>query len=765
MASDWLLDLVACRADMVAEVGGKAANLGELIRLGAPVPGGFVVTTAAHIAGDSPALRAMITERYLALGAGPVAVRSSATAEDLPGATFAGQQDTYLDVVGAEAVVQAVLECWESLWTERAVSYRARLGIPPEEVSIAVVVQPMVPAEVAGVMFTANMITGNRDEYVIDASPGLGEAVVSGTVTPDHFVLDADGRVREWSSGTGDDSSPVLTAAALADLCRLARLVADHFGCPQDIEWAVADQRVWLLQARAMTALPPPPQHLNPLQARMSTVLGDYLTARPYPIDMTTWIPEGPAGMMGRIAADLGVTGVFERLFHETGGVVDRAMVPTPRFTPRLLVAPVRLLGRARRFPVSRWRDDPRWREIEAAAAELSALDLTSLPWRQLVTTPRRALDLMRPVAGLRIDFLAGVGLAVVRLSVAAKLLGRSALVGDLLQGAPTRTTAANAALTELAAVAARGPETAAAVRTGDLDTAMADPEFRAGFEAWITEYGGRETASPILITPPTLGELPEALLGLVAVLLPETTDGAPAPRADEHRAALEAFLAHPWLRRHQGWARRVVDEAREGVAFREDSHVIFTLVMPPLRAALLEIGTRLVDAGALASAEDVYHCRLAELEALPSPDAARDDLAGAVRDRAERRKQLEGVPLLNLVHRAEPLQGDEILVGIAASRGEATGPVRIINRVEEFSRLAPGEVLVCPYTNPSWTPLFQRAAAVVVDSGGPASHAAIVAREYGIPAVMGTRTGTTTLADGTSVRVDGAAGRVTRPR
>ncbi|WP_275888279.1 PEP/pyruvate-binding domain-containing protein, partial [Nonomuraea lactucae] len=219
------------------EAGGKGANLGELVRGGFPVPGGFVVTTAAYalVAGaqgerarterartEQPRvershtersrverarvpgeLRAAITAAYAALGGGPVAVRSSATAEDLPGAAFAGQQDTFLNVVGEEALVDAVRRCWASLWNERAVAYRRRLGVGDEGVRIAVVVQSMVEAETAGVMFTADPVTGDRSRIVVEAGSGLGEAVVSGLVTPDHYALDAAGRVTAFTEGGG----------------------------------------------------------------------------------------------------------------------------------------------------------------------------------------------------------------------------------------------------------------------------------------------------------------------------------------------------------------------------------------------------------------------------------------------------------------------------------------------------------------------------------------------------------------------------------
>ena len=285
--------------DMLATVGGKAANLGELARAGLPVPAGFCLTTSAYLdATASPALadvhralaatapddlaglaalaakaRALVLDAdvpagidaavraaYAALGTDTaVAVRSSATAEDLPFASFAGQQDTFLNVVGADAVLAAVRRCWASLWTDRAVTYRAVQGIEPSAVSLAVVVQRMVDAAVAGVLFTANPVTGRRHEAVIDASPGLGEAVVSGAVNPDHFVLDgATGRILERRIGDkgmlirplpggGTERvaqpdaglAPSLDDAQLAALELLGRRAEVHFGSPQDLEWAI----------------------------------------------------------------------------------------------------------------------------------------------------------------------------------------------------------------------------------------------------------------------------------------------------------------------------------------------------------------------------------------------------------------------------------------------------------------------------------------------------------------------------------------------
>jgi phosphohistidine swiveling domain-containing protein len=795
------MKLVAALRDFgredVSSAGGKGANLGELVRAGLPVPDGFVITTAAYAAAvrpidlriadrlaadDSasiradieaasmpPELGAEIAEAYVALGAGPLAVRSSATAEDLPGAAFAGQQDTYLDVVGEPQLINAVQRCWESLWTERAISYRTRLGIDSTDVRIAVVVQRMINAEIAGVMFTADPVSGDRETIMIDASTGLGEAVVSGLVTPDHYVLDDQGRIREFHPGDPDRTHR-LPDRVLAELVRLGIAVAKHFGRPQDIEWAYAGDQAWLLQTRPMTALPPPPIELNAAQRRLGSVLLDYVPVRPYPIDMSTWVPYGPAGLMARVTERFGIRDAFERFLPEDEyGVVDRFVPVAPRPTLGVLLTPWRIVTLTHRYDPARWTDDPRFVEFLDGVHVLAARDLTTMFWPQLKSMPRRALALVKPIGDLRIDYLPRTGLALLRLFLVLRLLRRPSLMADLLI-TPTRTTDANRTLEVLAARARENSQLREAI--GKLDPTALDEfgEFEAEFNAYLAEYGHRETVTPVLVTPPTQGEAPETVLGLISVLAAEP----PRPPQDADRAMSE-LLNHPLLqgsRRRRERIARWIEAARAGIAFREDSHFYFLMPLPILRRSLLEIGRRLRDAGVLEEPEAVFHLRLEELEALqdpatlPSTDSGRsaaEKLRAAVGGRSARREELAGVRLIDpMAVFPQPDRGDAILTGTPASSGAATGPVTVIRGPDEFSRLVPGDVLVCPYTNPAWTTLFQRAAAVVVDSGGPGSHAAIVAREYGIPAIMGTAIGTATLTDGQLVTVNGSTGRVT---
>jgi rifampicin phosphotransferase len=784
--------------DDVASAGGKGANLGELLRAGLPVPDGFVVTTAAYaavvqpldlhiadrlaandgalirtdIAGASmPAeLGAKIADAYADLGAGPVAVRSSATAEDLPGAAFAGQQDTYLNVTGPPELINAVQQCWASLWTDRAIAYRNKIGIDAEDVKIAVVVQSMINAEVAGVMFTADPISGDRETIMIDASSGLGEAVVSGLVTPDHYVLNDQGRVDKFQPGELDRSHR-LPDHVLEELAHLGLAVAKHFRCPQDIEWAYAQDQVWLLQARPMTALPPPPIELNAAQRRLGSILLDYVPIRPYPIDMSTWVPYGPAGLMAKVTARFGIRDPFDQFLPEDEhGVVDRLVPRSPRPTPAVLLAPWRIVTLAHRYDPGHWIEDPRFADFLGTVQNLAAQDLKTMPWSWLKTMPRQALDAINPIGELRIDYLPRTGLALLRLLIALRLLRRSVLFGDLIVS-HTRTTDANRALEALAARAREHSRLRDAVSSLDPKALTAFPQFEADFASYLADFGHRETVTPVLATPPTQSDAPETVLALIKVLIAEP----PRPPEDSDRA-MGRLLKHPLLhgRRRRAVIKHWVEAARAGMAFREDSHFYFLMPLPILRRSLLEMGRRLADVGVLDKPEDVFHLRLEELEAIDDPaalagatgdasePAEAKSLRSTVRTRSARREELAGVRLIDpTAVFPQRDSGDALITGTPASSGAATGPVKVIRGPEEFDRLAAGDVLVCPYTNPAWTTLFQRAAAVVVDSGGPGSHAAIVAREYGIPAVMGTGIGTATLTDGQLVTVNGSTGRV----
>ncbi len=800
MTGELCVPLTRIGAADLESAGGKGANLGELMAAGFRVPRGFVVTTAAYrraVGAPGPqtrdAVRALpvpddiaraIAERYAEIGAGPVAVRSSATAEDLPGAAFAGQQDSYLGVVGEQRVIDAVRDCWASLWTERAIAYRERLGIDPGGVAIAVVVQRMVEADHAGVMFTADPVTGARERIVIDSNPGLGEAVVSGLVTPDHVVLDAGDRVVEHrpgrreviirsrrDGGTQQVDEAASGAPERADLIRLAavgRRIAEHFGRPQDIEWAIADEVISILQTRPMTALPPPPVRLNRVQLLTGPVILELLPRRPYPMELTAWtrtVGHHVEGLVdGLIGARVDVDDVLITDDAVLTGFLPFAPRPSAR-TPRRLLRSLARMGRDPR----EWRSDKRFRRYLDGAAALAAIELTTISWQQLMALPERAARLMDLITGLRVGYLPAAAGAMVRLRLLLAMLGRTESFADLLLELPTETARANAELAAIADGLRAVP--GLAERVADADAAEAAELLRTTPEAaavqrrlrdFLSRYGHRETGSILLLRDPCWADAPDTVLALVQVLLTDGADAGRSPFPD----ALRRLENHPIVRalRAEGRVRRLVAKASAGIQVREDTHFELTRTMPSVRHAVLEAGRRLVAAGAIDAADDIWYLTWSELETLadPSDHPVDDRLRAAVERRRAAFAALGGSPLIATAtlypHRPD---AGALVTGVGGGGGTATGPVRVIRGPSEFGELRPGDVLVCPATNPAWTPLFTRAAAVVVDHGGLASHAAIVAREYGIPAVMGTGDGSSVLATGVRVIVDGDRGRV----
>lgn len=814
--------------------GGKGANLGELVRAGFAVPAGFVVTTAAYRppdpgrlgTGGPAAVREAVASAgvpddvaqavraaYRDLGGGAVAVRSSATAEDLPEAAFAGQQDTFLNVIGEPDVLDAVVRCWASLWTDRAVDYRAGHGIDHGRVKMAVVVQRMVDAEFAGVAFTSDPVTGDRDVLVIDASPGLGEAVVSGLVSPEHIVVDTRrsrvvGRsaghhevvVRPHTGGgteqvTGDRAEAALPASAVRQLIGVARDVERHFGRPQDIEWAWADGNLYVLQTRPITGLPALPAssglpawtRLPGLPARfqrmMSAMLSEVLPVRPYPIDITAWL----APLLGLLEETVvKAAGIVlpppSRMFAEDSGVAVRVEMPLPRPTWRLVTAPVRLVRAARRHDPARWTSDPLIGTMRRRADGLRGRDIGGASWAELTALLKEGPRIAAPMLELRLRYFPRTLLALAGLYLTLSVLRRRPLMGALLSGVNTLTADANRSLEDLAASirADTGLSETFARRTADelyeaLDSSMREsaPGFVADFQGFLDLYGHRDTATPLLLTPGTWRDRPDVVLSMLKGLAAQDP-----PPAGPHPAeqAEQALFRHPLLRRGPGPLRSAVSvllrQARWFQQIRDDTRFLAMLPLPAMRQALLEMGHRLVAAGVLDAAEDVFHLRLDELDRVgpwpPGPERTAELRELATRRKAKR-AALARTPLVPLVplapaHLVGATGADVLLRGTPGSAGAAEGPVRVIHGPDGFAALRNGDVLVASYTSPAWTPLFRRAAAVVTDTGGVASHAAIVAREYGIPAVMAAADATTRLTDGQRVRVDGDHGLVLRP-
>ena len=793
MEKPQILPLALASQDNLNAVGGKAAGLGELIKLGENVPPGFVVTTDAYeefrSVGSSTALSGTklaetIGAAYRELGSPLVAVRSSATAEDLPGSAFAGQQETYLGISGERQLFQAVQDCWASLYSDRARAYRSERKIDESVMSMGVVVQSMVDADFAGVMFTADPVTGDRDHIVVESNPGLGETVVSGMVTADRAIIDSKGKIIERRAGLAGPviklnpdggtrnetphENQQLSEETLREIAEAGVRIREGFGRPMDIEWAIANGDLLILQARPMTALPPAPRNIGPLARKVAPMLYELLPQRPTILETEAWIDAGIAPLVAGMLH--GITGVrvdYSAWLKRENGVVTEFIPVTPKpsaATPRKIVQAF-----TQKAPTGSWRKDPLYDEYLRNCQQLNELHVADLSWKELSEIPSRATTSMQLVTELRVKYLRQAIPAGIKLILVLALTGRLSQFAPLSVTADTETHRINDDLQRMAELIAEMPGGTKLLRDTEPESTIqalrSQPhmeEIADRIDEFLALYGHRESASLLLPRAATWGDDPTPVFNLLRMLIDGT--GAEVAEID----ALENLISHPLLgsRWLEPRIRRWVKGLRGFISVREDTHFEITRTMPAVRSAINEMGHRLHDASALEDPGDIWFVNYDLLRGAPGVAAlSGGQLAQIAAGRRRRHDELAGAPMISpaTLYDLSPVPG-ALLHGTGSGGGRASGSVRIINSPEEFEKLLPGEVLVCPATNPSWTPLFSRAAAVVVNHGSAASHAAIVAREYRIPAVMGCANATTVLADGQQIIVDGDRGLVLEP-
>ncbi|MCP9000389.1 PEP-utilizing enzyme [Pseudarthrobacter sp. RMG13] len=869
----------------IAMAGGKAVGLGGLIQAGLPVPPGFVLNTAAYshfveanqleariqelatlspqaspqdyadaserirtlfTAGTIPAaIAAELGAAYGRLsdarlddgGETAVAVRSSATAEDLAAASFAGQQETYLNVRGAEALSAAVIDCWASLWTARAMAYRARAGVGPDSVRLAVVVQRMVEAEAAGVMFTANPANGRRDEIAISAAWGLGESVVSGAVTTDDVVVEAgtgavvsrhtadkavmtvyaEHGTREQPVAAARRRAPVLDDTSATELAAYGTRSADHFGAPQDIEWARAGDGFFILQSRPITALPEPAAD-TPDTWPVPYPKGMYFRA-----SIVEQLPD-PLSPLFADLIDGSVSRSLRALMNEAVGTnvirEDDVGLPTIngyayyyyrtsgmwRVMGKSLKA-VRALARGQaHMGVAGWREfsHPRYERVikdwsAKPVAELSGAELLEGVQTLLDagTVYYTAVQSVIPLAATsEISFGAYYDTFVRREGDPPAL--------TFILGYDSEPIRAEKSLYDLAAWARGVPGLAAAIlhepttalaesqRTGFPPAGFSEPLWqlwRPRFQDHLRRFG--HAVYNLDFASPVPADDPSALLDTVKFYLRgQGTDPHERQRlsADRREIATSRIFTRLGPRRRAAFLR-LLRWAQNTAPIREDALADVGLAWPLLRRMLLELGQRLVDSAVIAEPADVFWLRHQELRSavefgLAAPGARAVAITGADRPvraaAVEERKMLwrgqmkAAAPQLlpesrwmekafgSMMPAGSQHQPGDIIKGTGASSGRVTAPARVLRGPQDFALMEPGEVLVARITTPAWTSLFAMASAVVTDVGGPLSHSSIVAREYGIPAVLGTGVATRRLTSGQQIRVDGDAGTVT---
>ena len=844
----------------VAVVGGKAAHLGELSRIdGVDVPRGFCVTTHAfrrmvedapsieeHLdrlalidADDRGAIRAASAELRRVVEAAPVpddvaaaimgslvrigaqgacAVRSSATAEDLPGASFAGQHDTYLNVVGPAAIVHHVNRCWASLFTERAVTYRVRNGFDHRAVHMAVVVQQMVLPEAAGVLFTAHPVTSDRTVSSIEAVFGLGEALVSGMVDADTYdvrgdrivartiatkpraiVASPEGGTREQLVDAPQQDRPVLTDAQVLELAQLGRRIEAHHSCPQDVEWCLTDGAFQIVQSRPITTLFPVPEpgddenHVY-VSVGHQQMMTDAMT----PLGLSVWQLTTPRPM-----AEAG-----SRLFVDvTAGLASTAsraglLEVLGRSDPLLRDALETVLDRG--F-IATAPDGP---GLPMPAGELAPVDADPGLVTDLIARNEASIAaLRRQIEGRSgpdlLDFILGdvpelqrflfdpQSLRVIMAAMDAVVwlnehllawLGERSVADTLTQSVPHNVTSEmGLALLDVADAIRPHPEVVAFLRDVEDDDFLDElagleggPGARDAIQAYLDRYGMR-CVGEIDITRPRWSERPSALVPMILANVDGFEPGAATRRFERGRReaqrkaqeVLERLRALPDGERKAEETERRIDLVRTFIGYRE--HPKYGMVSRYLvyKQALLREARRLVDAGVLQAEDDIFFLRIQELHDVVRTNQVDADLIQ--RRRAELRAHEPLTPPRVLTSDGEAIAGsygrrDDLpagaLAGLAVSAGTVEGRARVILDMATAD-LEPGDILVTAHTDPSWSPLFVAAAGLVTEVGGLMTHGAVVAREYGLPAVVGVARATQLIPDGQRIRVDGTDGWV----
>ena len=918
--------------DGLEVVGGKGRSLARMARAGFSVPGGFQVTTAAYRAfvvdnglGErilelarpeivergisfekaSAAIRQLfdehspadavigaIREAHATLDGDPaLAVRSSANAEDLPGLSFAGQQETYLNVRGADAVVEAVRKCWSSLWTPQAISYRHQNGIDQASVAMAVVVQIMVPSEVSGILFTANPATGERGELIVNASFGLGEAVVSGQVTPDTYIVDkasleaketvigpklqqvvSDGEqgvvLTDVDEGERDRAS--LSDAMLRELSEAALAIERLYdGLPQDIEWAFSDGQLFLLQSRPITNLPVQPIEVDwspppPAQFMSRRQIVENMPDPICPLFDELYLTEGlesarkgqPSIMIGGGPLFMSVNGyAFQRFDFPQVHRMKEAKREDDRLKA-VSEAAIEAAERDATLARERHRQDMAQQEahdLALFASELPEADRGEFEaWVATQDDPNLAHTVSMPESknptyafATKTDFnerqlgewhtvtrprLIGIGAKWKKVDVATAsdetllagiremaieegyywssnsshsfgvakstddqfqcflretLPDHHFISGQFLSGIESKTMQANADLFEIAKKVRANEDLAYVVIVTPAQFLMAELERRddarevvADIRAYLAAYGHQGYSMDFV--EPTQVEDPSALFASLKAMV---QDPDYDPKQQEERAANVRSEKHTeirkllhgleyWQFRYRWWLARRYNYIREEVAF----HFGYTWSL--LRPMATELGRRMVEVGTFHQPDDTYFLVTEELErAIEARSGGRAlpefaELAAERRELREARKRHHPPGTIPDEARANPgvsfketqiLNDDssDTLRGFPVSSGRITAPASVVLNGSEFDQMVPGSILVSPLTTPAWTQLFAHAVGLVTDMGSILAHGSIVAREYGIPAVLGVGNGTVRIQHGQMITIDGDAGTV----
>lgn len=864
-------------------VGGKGANLGEMTKAGFPVPQGFCVTTEAYrtfietskemsgfynlldqISSDElEPIRSLgqqirkhlkslampndvklsILEAWKTTGQTQAyAVRSSATAEDLPTASFAGQQDTFLNVLGPEQLLQSVQACWASLFTDRAISYRTKNGFGHRFVFLSVVVQQMVFPEVSGIMFTADPITGHRKTISIDASFGLGEALVSGIVTADLYQVRSGKITKKQISkkklaiysipegGTITQNIPpekqevqALADNRIIELAGLGKKIEAHYGSEQDIEWGLADGKIFILQSRPITSLHPAPMvfddkfhvyisfsyiqvmtdAMKPLGISLLSNLPNFIKKDPASSDHPFLLAAG-----GRAFADVTgpllfkpsrttllkvIKGMDELMASAISEVIQREEFRNQSFPKREVFRVVRKIAPIMmpvmiEVQISLHVSDPSKARTYVASLikkivrehEKNILSKAGTDRLRLIQQSMRNMfpEVLAKIVAYPIAGVMASGSLTKKLNKKVGDKQGAYLLSQLNKSLPGNVTAElGLKLGDLTDTARKYPEVISYLEKAnsrnfyeDLLKISGGLEFKRQLDSFLDKYGMR-CSGEIDITKPRWNEDPTQLVPSILSNIRTTAFGEHREKfkqgeMEAEHAAKEILSQFSFLEKRR--IRWLIKLYRNLMGTRENHKFVVIMLLDIYKHAILEEGRGLVERGTLPREQDVFYFTMEELITL-----VENRFSGNIKEIIEEREKQHVLDQKLIPPRVITSEGEIItgklrdiqapvgaLIGTPVSAGVVEGIARVVLRLED-AKLNPGEILVALYTDPGWTPLFISIKGLITEVGGTMTHGSVVAREYGVPAVVGIDKATEIIKDGSLIRVNGTEGFV----
>lgn len=855
---------------MLMIAGGKGANLGELCRIdGILVPEGFCVTAEAyksitennqefnslldelsHVkAEDRVPISAISAKIRMAIENIPVpkeiieeiaghltrlgekaayAVRSSATAEDLPAASFAGQQDTYLNVIGKDAILQHISKCWASLFTERAVTYRIQNGFNHHHVYLAIVVQKMIFPQVSGIMFTADPVTANRKVLSVDASFGLGEALVAGLVNADNYkvregrLVDKriaakklavyalkEGGTKEQEIDREQQNKQALTDGQILQLEHIGRKIEKHFGCPQDIEWCLADEAFYIVQSRPVTTLFPIPQ-ANDHENHVYVSVGhqQMMTDPIKPLGISVWMLTGALPKFktggGRLFVDItmglaspaGRQNLLDVLGHSDPLIKDALITIIERgdfirsdSNDNSDPGPIKShKGLSAADILAEAGNDP------AIVADLIKSSETSLAALKRNIQTRSGLDVFDCILAdmqqrrQRSSDMKNLNVIMAAIHASAWInekmndwLGEKNVADIIsLSVADNITSEMGMELLDVADVIRPYPEIISYLQQAKDDNFLDElvqfeggQQVRAAIDTYLDKYGMR-CAGEIDITRTRWRENPAILVPMILSNIKNLAPGASKRKFEQglqealkkEQDMLARLKQLPDGEQKAGETKQMIDLVRNFIGYREYPKYDIVSRYFVYKQALLKEAEQLVQAGVLKEKEDIYYLAFEELQ--EAVRTSKPDYQVISKRKEEYKLYEKLTPPRVITSDGEIITGrynrDNIpadaIAGLAVSSGVVEGRARVILDMSAAD-LNDGDILVTAFTDPSWTPLFLSIKGLVTEVGGLMTHGAVIAREYGLPAVVGVENATRLIKDGQRIRVHGTEGYI----